>query len=779
MANYNSLKATINADIKTNHEQEITGSILNSVLIGMVDNLAAGYLFKGVATPATNPGTPDQNVCYIAGAGTYTHFNNTTIDDGEVGVFLYNGAWTVERVSLASANSLTISTDVPDLGYNEADPQTIADQMGQSVEDVLSASAVRFEDGESNSYYKAIGSYGEAGGYITFIGRDKVYQYNVDANGYITDTKVTSLAPDDELSENSENAVQNKVVKAAFDAKQDKDTNAVAGNVAVMDANGNSKGSNVPLDNVAKIDGQYDTLTSGYAGNLIDKSDAGSEQQIMFRKTGGATKVAASTRAMFKRLLGRTIVWNQLIQNGDFSNGTTGWIAYHSTIEMSDGVMRVNYNGGGTTGVYQDYVLTFGARRVIYVEAYVRCATAKKVRLTWLGYSFGSTTLVAGQWTKVSAITTVEPLYQTYRRIGVESTEMSEGEYYEVRSFRCTDLTVMYGAGYEPASVAEFENVYNKPYYPHCTAEFIHNVAQTYEAIGLNQWDEEWETGAYNASGDPVAGANTIRSKNYNKCNAGAEYYFKIPDVAQDSYMGFICWYDADKNFIKREAIGPYAYLTRTSPANACYFRFDIRREYGTVYNHDICINLSNADINDTYASYVKATATLGLSAFRVKDGQGNITTIHGLKGTGATYNEIDVENKTYIERVEMRAYQSGDDSDTSVLTDGTNTLAPLAEPVVYDLVDEMPEYSQVWGVGTENILPEGVDENGVPKTTPLRAVIYYPKDYTGIINNLPKNYISKDSLTNMLNALKSAGIIRSFTMTWNAEMQMYNFTIS
>jgi hypothetical protein len=66
MANYQSLKAAINAVIKANGNKEITGTVLNEVLLAMVNSLGAGYQFAGVATPSTNPGTPDQNVFYIA-----------------------------------------------------------------------------------------------------------------------------------------------------------------------------------------------------------------------------------------------------------------------------------------------------------------------------------------------------------------------------------------------------------------------------------------------------------------------------------------------------------------------------------------------------------------------------------------------------------------------------------------------------------------------------------------------------------------------------------------
>ena len=62
MANYQNLKAAISAAIKTNGNQEITGQVLQDVLNSIVSVIGANYTFAGVATPATNPSTPDQNV---------------------------------------------------------------------------------------------------------------------------------------------------------------------------------------------------------------------------------------------------------------------------------------------------------------------------------------------------------------------------------------------------------------------------------------------------------------------------------------------------------------------------------------------------------------------------------------------------------------------------------------------------------------------------------------------------------------------------------------------
>ena len=100
MANYATLKAAIQQVIRTNGNEEITGALLQQTLLAMVNSLGGAFQFVGVAQSSTNPGTPDQNVFYIAGAGSYPNFNNTTVADGYMGVFKYNGSWTIETLQV-------------------------------------------------------------------------------------------------------------------------------------------------------------------------------------------------------------------------------------------------------------------------------------------------------------------------------------------------------------------------------------------------------------------------------------------------------------------------------------------------------------------------------------------------------------------------------------------------------------------------------------------------------------------------------------------------------
>ena len=68
----------------------------------------AGYVFAGVATPSTNPGTPEAKVFYIAkGKGTYTNFGGLEVTEDEVVVLKYDTAWHKEATGIASQEKLT------------------------------------------------------------------------------------------------------------------------------------------------------------------------------------------------------------------------------------------------------------------------------------------------------------------------------------------------------------------------------------------------------------------------------------------------------------------------------------------------------------------------------------------------------------------------------------------------------------------------------------------------------------------------------------------------
>lgn len=94
MGNYEQLKQAVSDIIKTNGNQEITGEIMQNTLLSIISTIGNDATFAGIAVPETNPGTPDQNVFYIASQpGNYSNFGSIKLVDQVLILTNKNGYW--------------------------------------------------------------------------------------------------------------------------------------------------------------------------------------------------------------------------------------------------------------------------------------------------------------------------------------------------------------------------------------------------------------------------------------------------------------------------------------------------------------------------------------------------------------------------------------------------------------------------------------------------------------------------------------------------------------
>ena len=172
MANYAGIKATIDANVKQNNNQAITGQILNSVLNDMVTSLAAGYIFKGVASPSTNPGSPDEKVFYVASPGTYPNFSNIVVPDSVTGFLKWDSSWHLETISTGVADG---SVTLAKLASSLAD---LLFSTGYKYMGVASPSANPGEPGQNVFYLASPGTYVNYGAAVIPQGALGVLKYN-------------------------------------------------------------------------------------------------------------------------------------------------------------------------------------------------------------------------------------------------------------------------------------------------------------------------------------------------------------------------------------------------------------------------------------------------------------------------------------------------------------------------------------------------------------------------------------------------------------------------
>lgn len=131
MGNYEQLKQAVADVIKSNGNQEITGAILQNALLTIISTVGDGATFAGIATPTTNPGTPDQNIFYLAAQpGIYSNFGGVELTNQVILFANKNGNWVKQNTGIAifakvieveaKNNNLTLLD-----GYNNNDIQVV------------------------------------------------------------------------------------------------------------------------------------------------------------------------------------------------------------------------------------------------------------------------------------------------------------------------------------------------------------------------------------------------------------------------------------------------------------------------------------------------------------------------------------------------------------------------------------------------------------------------------------------------------------------------------
>lgn len=119
MGNYEQLKQAVSDVIKANGNQEITGAILQNALLTIISTIGNNATFAGIATPKTNPGTPDQNVFWLAATkGEYSNFNAYKHDGRHIVIFKNtSNTWDAVDTGIVSiVNTFIFSYDSFGLG---------------------------------------------------------------------------------------------------------------------------------------------------------------------------------------------------------------------------------------------------------------------------------------------------------------------------------------------------------------------------------------------------------------------------------------------------------------------------------------------------------------------------------------------------------------------------------------------------------------------------------------------------------------------------------------
>lgn len=373
------------------------------------------------------------------------------------------------------------------------------------------------------------------------------------------------------------------------------------------------------LEQKANIDGLYEEMTVGGAEQLISDTFNIESAPYNFRTSGGSLDIGDRET---DKLIGGTVAWNQLVQNGDFSNGRTDWYSSNASLTAENNKMTVTVTADSTSASFVQYSRKYTQNHK-YLASATLTSSVNTSKTRFRLYSDNGSIyseaipLVANKAERVHAI--VEYPVNTddgrfYVYLDMAGTVV--GNTMVVENVQLTDITAMFGsiiADYiytleqntAGAGVAFFKKLFPATYYAYNAGQLMSVNAGSHVMNGFNQWDEEWEVGSYDANGNPTTTTNTIRSKNAIHILPNTGYYIR----GNGTSAIFVYFYDYSNTFIS------YTSATNgivTSPTNAYYMRLRTQSTYGPTYNNDICVNIAwDGERNGEYEPYVSHTYEL------------------------------------------------------------------------------------------------------------------------------------------------------------------------
>lgn len=407
-------------------------------------------------------------------------------------------------------------------------------------------------------------------------------------------------------------------------------------NVSDRPADGKAVGD--ALSTKAEIDGEYESMTVGSAEQLVSDISENDSTAYNFRTAGGSIDIGDRVD---ETVIGGSLVWNQLIWNGDFSDNEHPWIKGGAsddyTIGVADGVLTVEVLEieGTTAAVIKSptpYVPVIDGHVYLYSMDYRvnGHALSNDVRIGYNTDSIASKLADTMQptdpvdtWIESRNIFKPTEVTRFGLRIGATNAAgLSSSDSYSIRNACIFDLTQMFGSTIAEylrtleqttagAGVAWFKRLFPKPYYAYNAGTLMSVKAGSHITRGFNAWDEEWEVGKYNGdTGEKQSASNQIRSKNKISILPNTSYYFWFPS---GTTMNGVLFYGADESYLGTDyAFGVATPGVKTTPSNAYYMTFQMNSAYGTTYNNDICINLSwDASRDGEYEEYEEHTYTL------------------------------------------------------------------------------------------------------------------------------------------------------------------------
>ena len=473
--------------------------------------------------------------------------------------------------------------------------------------------------------------------------------------------------------------------------------------------------------------------TADFATDLTGVPEA-THEEFTYRTSAGRKSIRDKS-AVIRKIKGNTVVFNQLVDNGDFSEGTLKFTGVNTTLSNnSDGsINALNKGSSGSCGIAHDLTSTIPSGHKVLVSIdYKRSSSTSSNCLFYLRRKNvgGFDQVVIGgikstqRRVDSAIITTTDECYAIFVYPFLSGEDGSSTTIY---SLMAIDLTVMFGIGNEPKTADEFRTLYPDSYYQYCEPKIRGVRVNGIKTVGFNLFNKNSAEGGYldGVNGNIVS--SSIKSvSDFIRVLPNTQYYLK--DVYNGYYNHTYALYDSYFNLIGCYAIGgagvnqPYNVSGPvTTPLNAKYMRVVVSNEFIDSCN----VNFRHSRVRDgEHSNYEEHFRHIPEIAKYFP---------YGMHCINNVYDEIN--DAFAIQRIGIRDYEDGDENDVNVITDGLSTIHVLSKPISDTLAEPIQLDYWIDDWGTEEAISSDVEA-----PTPFKADIVYQFNAEGRIRDNARN---------------------------------------
>lgn len=369
-----------------------------------------------------------------------------------------------------------------------------------------------------------------------------------------------------------------------------------------------------------------------------------------------------------KDIKGNSVVVNQYARelNSNYYEASDGSVSFSANVAS----LLVSANGGRLKPKSPN-LIQFVSNHIYLAFARIKLTTGTTLVYLETGLADVSVaTTNTTQWQNLILKYTWTGTSSSFTYPIIMDKRTSGWDIIQVKDFQLIDLTQWFGATANiPTDLTNDTSLFFAKYYTksdyiaYNTGSLESSQPTGFDSIGFNQWDEQWE----------LRDNIYVKNKNNIYVIPNTTYYFKIGYFTTNAQVLRVMAYDSSNSFIMylgtslNSSGWGYPNATFTTPTNCAYIKFEIYTDYGTNYNHDICINISNASLNGTYKPYVKHSYPLTLPI---------------LRSAGSVQDDckkVRIGSYTFTGQENWVSYGSG--YRTSVLTNQAKTVAYNVAP--------------------------------------------------------------------------------------------------